>query len=112
MEANKPFEDAYNEFRNALSKADQERLASTGPYSSVDEVIGTLKSLRGQARQRRTIHKCLDIFKRLNDRLKTYFDALNVLAGCHEFAGLAYGSLRVVLQVLIHWQELVLRAMY
>ncbi|KAK6065944.1 hypothetical protein SCUP234_12307 [Seiridium cupressi] len=38
-------------------------------------------------------------FKKLNSRLQTYFDALNVIASVDDTAALAYGAVRVVLQL-------------
>lgn len=101
------FRDAFDAFVKGLALKDQLRLSSaTGlptPESSVSsqDVCEALKSLAGVAARgnKGTAQKSLASVKKFTDRLQPYFDALNSVAAGNNFASLAYGSLRLVLQV-------------
>jgi len=96
--SNKAFEDARKAFMATLSLKDG---AGFLPCSSLDEVIATLKDFEylSVQSQKKTLHRSFAVLKRLNDRLKPYFDALNMLASAHTTAALTYGAFRTVLQV-------------
>ena len=100
MVKNAPFQAAHRAFWDSLSPEDRTRMDKTQwQISTADDVIKTLSNLEGLAKQKQGLLKCLGFFKDFNDRLKSYFDALNVVAGTNESVAVIYGSLRIVVQV-------------
>ena len=95
---NELFENAHKVFLACLS--DKEK-ASFTTCSSPDELLATLGELKllSTQRQKKTLNRCLDVVKKLNDRLRPYFDALNVIASAQDTAAFAYGAFRIVLEV-------------
>jgi hypothetical protein len=102
--SNKAFEDARKAFIATLSLKDGANLL---PCSSPDEIIATLKDLERASVQneKRSLHRSFAVVKKLNDRLRPYFDALNALASAHTTAALTYGAFRTVLQVRLTGSE-------
>ncbi|KAK0627293.1 hypothetical protein B0T14DRAFT_563110 [Immersiella caudata] len=70
--------------KSFLDSLGPEDRAAFSACSSSDELVNSLKELELQ---------------RLNEKLQPYFDALNVLASADTTPALAYGALRVVLQL-------------
>jgi len=92
------FKNAQKAFLDTLGPKDR---AAFSACSSSDELIKSLKELECQTKriQKRSITQCQAVFKKLNDKLQPYFDALNVLGGADTTSAIAYGAFRVVLQV-------------
>ncbi|KAF1960875.1 hypothetical protein CC80DRAFT_501123 [Byssothecium circinans] len=52
-----------------------------------------------QRGQKRTLNRCLSVVKKCNERLRPYFDALNVIASANDTAAFTYGAFRVILEL-------------
>lgn len=98
LSCNQPLEKARNDFLNTLSVKDRVTFSAC---SSPEDLIGFVEKLQSQSKrgQKRMFNRCLSVVKKLNDRLRPYFDALNVIASADKTAALAYGAFRVVFQV-------------
>lgn len=96
--SNEPFRNAHRTFLESLAPRDRAALSAC---SSPDDLTKLLEALQNQATriQKRSIGRCLTVFKNLNDKLQPYFDMLNVVAGANANSALAYGALRLILQV-------------
>jgi hypothetical protein len=100
MATNQPFQAAHRTFLDSLSPEDRAKLDKIQTqHSTADDVVKTLRSIDGLARQKQGLLRCLGFFKDFNDRLKSYFDALNVVAGTQDCVAAVYGSLRIIIQV-------------
>ncbi|KAK7941301.1 uncharacterized protein PG986_013688 [Apiospora aurea] len=92
------FKAAQDAFRATLSAKDQARFVAC---STPAELVISLQNLEALTRQgqKRKLNQCLKVVEQLNNRLQIYLDALNVIAGVDDTAALAYGAVRIVLQV-------------
>ncbi|KAK8083785.1 hypothetical protein PG996_002566 [Apiospora saccharicola] len=90
------FKAAQDAFRATLSTKDQARYVAC---NTPDELVISLRELETLAKkgQKTLLGRCLTTVNKLNTRLQVYFDALNVVAGAHDAAALAYGALASVL---------------
>lgn len=90
----------HNVFLNSLS--DKEKIHFS-KCSSPEELLKTLENFKilSTQRQKKTLNRCLNVMKKLNDKLRPYFDALNVIASTNDTAAIAYGGFRLVLEVCV-----------
>lgn len=92
------FKTAQEVFRATLSTKDQAQYAACDTPTELVQSLQNLEALTRQG-QKRKLNRCLKVVEKLNTRLQIYFDALNVIAGVDDTAALAYGAVRIVLQV-------------
>ncbi|KAK8106842.1 uncharacterized protein PG998_008855 [Apiospora kogelbergensis] len=92
------FKTAQEVFRATLSTKDQARYAACDTPAELVQSLQNLEALTRQG-QKRKLNRCLKVVEKLNTRLQIYFDALNVIAGVDDTAALAYGAVRIVLQL-------------
>ncbi|KAK8087899.1 hypothetical protein PG997_002860 [Apiospora hydei] len=92
------FKAAQDAFRATLSAKDQARFIACGTPAELVVSLQNLEALTRQG-QKRKLNQCLKVVEQLNTRLQIYFDALNVIAGVDDTAALAYGAVRIVLQL-------------
>ncbi|KAK8129305.1 hypothetical protein PG999_001685 [Apiospora kogelbergensis] len=92
------FKTAQEVFRATLSTKDQAQYAACDTPTELVQSLQNLEALTRQG-QKRKLNRCLKVVEKLNTRLQIYFDALNVIAGVDDTAALAYGAVRIVLQL-------------
>ncbi|KAJ4355440.1 uncharacterized protein N0V89_003456 [Didymosphaeria variabile] len=92
------FEKAHNAFINSLSEKEKARFAKC---SSPEELLETLRNFKimSTKRQKKTLNRCLGVVKSFNDKLRPYFDAINVIASANDTVAIAYGAFRLVLEL-------------
>jgi hypothetical protein len=98
--SNEPFENAHKAFFATLSSTDRARFrfsACSSP-NDIEKCLREMECLSKQS-QKRSLNRYLGVFKKLNERLQPYFDALNVIASVGDNVAFAYGAFRIVLQV-------------
>jgi hypothetical protein len=90
----------HDTFIKSLSEKDK---ACFSRCSSPEELLKTLENFKklSTQRQKKTLNRCLNVVKKLNDKLRPYFDALNVIASTNDTAAITYGAFRLVLEVCI-----------
>lgn len=92
------FEKVHNEFIDGLSGKEK---VCFSKCSSSEELLETLRNFKilSTKRQKKTLNRCLDVVKRFNDKLRPYFDAVNVIASANDTVAIVYGAIRLVLEV-------------
>lgn len=95
---NAPFDDARRSFLDTLSPAER---GTVGACSTPEALLVAIQNLKIQSLkgQKRTLNRCLNVIKKCNDRLRPYFDALNVIASANDTAAFTYGAFRIILEV-------------
>lgn len=95
---NSVFVAAQDAFRATLSAKDQ---ADYTTCDSPADLLSSLERLLTSTKRIQTsrLNRCVNVVSKLNSRLQSYFDALNVVFSVDDTAALAYGALRIVLQV-------------
>ena len=88
-----------DEFLEALADHEQERFSKCG---SVDELLADIKSLESFSKSRRRTTTSLAKIKAFGDNLVPYFKIMEIACATHpEWANIALGALRLILQVRI-----------
>jgi len=97
---NEAFDAAYERFINSLPEKDRERYALC---ASADDLLEGLTKLEvlSVKRQKTRSRQLLRGIKTFSDHLQPYFDTLGVLAQSNQYSCIAWGSLRLVLQVRV-----------
>ncbi|KAL5384577.1 hypothetical protein PMIN02_009202 [Paraphaeosphaeria minitans] len=92
------FEKVHNDFIDSLPGKEK---AFFSKCSSPEELLEALKNFKllSTKRQKKTLNRCLDVVKRFNDKLRPYFDAINVIASANDTVAVAYGAIRLVLEL-------------
>ncbi|OAG03138.1 uncharacterized protein CC84DRAFT_960161 [Paraphaeosphaeria sporulosa] len=92
------FEKVHDEFIDSLPGKER---AYFSKCSSPEELLETLRNFKilSTKRQKKTLNRCLDVVKRFNDKLRPYFDAINVIASANDTVAVAYGAIRLVLEL-------------
>ncbi|KAF3018203.1 hypothetical protein E8E14_012213 [Neopestalotiopsis sp. 37M] len=89
---------AQDAFRATLSAKDQ---ANYTTCASPADVLTSLQRLHTSTKhgQNSRLTRCFHVVSKFNGCLQSYFDALNVVISVDDTAALAYGALRIVLQM-------------
>jgi hypothetical protein len=96
--ANEAFQAAYSQFINSLPDKERSRYA---PCASPKDLLGGLEKLESFSNKRQKSHtrRLLQSIGAFCDRLQPYFDTIGIFAQSNEYACIAWGSLRLILQV-------------
>jgi hypothetical protein len=96
--ANEAFQAAYERFIDSLPQKERSRYAPCASAEDFLDSLGHLEALSSSAKKSRG-RKLVQRIQKFGDRLQPYFDAIGFLAQTNQYACIAWGSLRLVLQV-------------
>lgn len=94
---NEAFEEARDQFLKGLSPEEREQFIK---LSSAEELLSDIAKLDHVRDDKKLLQRSMKKIKDLSDRLSPYFEIVNIVIQSHpEFAALAWGAIRLVLQV-------------
>jgi len=98
-DSNPAFDEAYNRFFQSLPENDRKLYS---PCATADDLLDGLRKLDvlSKQRQKQRSTRFLSSIKKLNSRLRPYFDVVGICIQSNpQYTSLVWGALRLVLQV-------------
>lgn len=94
-----PFDEAYEQFLDSLPEKERVRYA---PCATSQEFFSSLKNLQclSGRRQKARSKKLIGIIEKFHNQLEPFFAVIGIYAQANQFACIAWGSLRLILQVI------------
>jgi len=90
-------QDAFDQFISSLPKGERSLFKKC---DTAEAMIESVRSLETIAKHGNRYRRALEYVKTFSDRVKPFFASLDIIVqSCPEIAGLAWGGMRLVLQV-------------
>ena len=97
MTPNEAFDIAYQQFRDSLPEVERSLYA---PCATAEDLLDGLAKLRVlSAMKQQHKKRVIRTIKPFSERLQPYFDTVTIFAQSNQYACIAWGALRLVLQV-------------
>ena len=94
------FTSALEDFRSSLPEEDRNTLRE---FKDPESMIRAIEEQVGRAPQGRRMLSCCKMIERFAKKWEPFFQIINIFVSTHpEYAGLAWGAIRLVFQVQQH----------